>query len=343
MNTLTTRHQILNAAAALLDGGTQHLPADELLCRVGEVFRVACTDGSDSDEAASLVDRADALLDRFQAETRGRSFEGVRLPDTGDLRSWLRAPSAHAAAILSSLDRLGAIAAGLTVLAEGSRPSDEALGAVREATRLIEEATERSAASLFDLGVAALERVVERGSVHGADGALLALDGAVHQRLQAALRGEDLAPGRQAAERVRPISAEQASQLGSLLARALQRKQPLEVAPELLDLSAFPGWGSPASRDLVLHSADMTPTSREVRLMKDVRVTLAESEIEVEVKGDEASPVMLVPLIHGEPGDPCPCRSGNHPRHFVFSPADPETGLEGYALVVGDRLAFLKV
>lgn len=340
MNELNTRRHILTQAAALLTDDAA--PSSEFLYRLGQVYRISCTDADASDEAASVVDEADALLERLRQSAARRSFTDVQLPELTATHAWLRAPRSHHAEVLSALDRLGGIQAGLSLVAGGSTPYHQADVATNELVRRIDEALQTSPAALFDLGVAALERIAQQGHVPGEDRALIALDGAVHQHLSAALRGQAIAAPQ--AIRVRPIAAEQAEALGKALAMAMQRTQPLRVAPDLLDLTAFPAMtASRRSHDLMLHNAaPSAPVNTSVELMRDVRVTVTEDEIEVELLADEQGSVMLVPLINGEPGTPCSSRSGNHPRHLVFAPTAPEPGLDGYALVVGDRLAFLK-
>jgi len=341
MNDLIIRRQLLTQAEALLSPSAAASSSDFLL-HVGQVYRVSCTDADASDEAASLVDQADALLEKLLQAARGRALDDAQLPELSGVHGWLRAPRGHFAEVLSALDRLGAFKAGLSLAAGGSALDHQADVATNELVRRIEEAAARSPGALFELGIAALERAVAHGIVPGEDRALLALDAVVQRRLSSALRGQPFEAPR--STRVRPLDAEQAAALGSALASAMQRSQPLRVAPDLLELSSFPVIpGSSRAFDLILHNAaTAAPLHQSVELMRDVRVTVTDEEIEVELLNDEQGAVLLVPLVQGEPGRPCPSRSGNHPHHLVFTPAFPEAGLDGYALVVGDRLAFLR-
>lgn len=339
MTDLFTRRQILNAAADLLDRGPSALTADEFLLRAGQVYRIACTDAEASDEAADLVDQADALLERFRAEGHGLPLSGLTLPDVGQAERWLQAPAPRFAEVLETLDRVGAIKAGLALL-DGARP--EVDQASDRLVAQIQAATERHPEALFDLGVAALERIAERGLVPGEDAALLALDEAVQRRLTSALAGQPLEANR--TFRVRPLASEQAQALGQALALAMQRTNPLAVAPDLLELAPFTAAASSRGHDLVLHGVSpRASVDLSVELMRDVRVSVHEDEIEIELLGNESGPVLLVPLVRGEPDRPCASRSGNHPRHLIFTPAPADPNLDGYALVVGDRLAFLKL
>jgi hypothetical protein len=340
MNELTPRRQIVTQAAALLEGDT---PPDEFLYRLGALCRLSCTDAEASDEAAALVDEADALLPRLQQAALSRDLSGAPLPELSAARAWLAAPRGHHAAVLDALDRLGAVLAALSLVAPGSPAHQQADVAMNELTRRIHEAATRSPQALLDLATAALERIVTAGVVPGQDRALLALDAVAQRTLASALRGEPLtAP---CSFRVRPLAAEQAEALGRALAAAMQWSQPLQVAPDLLQLVDFPAppAGSRRVFDLTLHGAPPAEPLREtIELMQDVRVTVTDEEIEVELLGEQTGAVLLVPLHRGEPGRPCPSRSGNHPRHLVFTPPPAEEELDGYALVVGERLAFLK-
>ncbi|RYE90662.1 MAG: hypothetical protein EOO75_09845 [Myxococcales bacterium] len=141
-----------------------------------------------------------------------------------------------------------------------------------------------------------------------------------------------------------PLDRARAEALGQALAAALQRSSPLAVSPELLDLAAVmapAGSVRGGARDVTLHGAAPALVDESVELLADVVVRASADEIEVELRGAERSPVLLVPLVGGEPRTPCACRTGGHARHLVFTPSD-EPGLEGYALIVGDRLAFLR-
>ena len=342
MNELTIRRQILTSAAALLRG--DRAPSTgELLLHAGRVYRLSCTDADASEEAAALVAEADALLDPLAQAARGRDLDAVLLPDLAPAREWLASPRSHHAATLALLDHLGALQAALSLIAPESPTYRRASEASDALVQDLQIAAVRAPEATLDLAVAALEQMTSAGVVPGEDRALLALDALAQRNIAAALRGQPLPAPR--AIRVRPIAAEQAEALGKALALAMQRSQPLQVAPDLLQLADFPAppAGSRRFFDLTLHNAQPgAPLRESIELMRDVRVTVTDEEIEVELQDAPQGAVLLVPLRSGDPGDPCPQRSGNHPNHLVFTPPSPEEDLEGYALVVGDRLAFLR-
>ncbi|MCS6900142.1 MAG: hypothetical protein RMJ98_03570 [Myxococcales bacterium] len=340
MNELPIRRQILTQAAALLAGAPS--PEDFLPC-LGALYRLSCTDAEASDEAASLVDEAEALLLKLVQTASRLDFSSLSLPDISPVQAWFAAPRDHYAAVLGLIDHLGAILAALALVAPGSSLHQQADIAMNELTRCIEEAAARSPRALLNLSTTALERMATTGVVPGADRALLALDAVARRALASALQGEPLTAA--CSFRIRPLDAKQADALGRMLATAMQRSQPLQVAPDLLQLVDFPAPPTSSRRtfDLTLHGAPSGMHLREtVELMQNVHVTVTDEEIEVELQGELDSTVLLVPLHRGEPGRPCPSRSGNHPRHFVFTPPPAEEELNGYALVVGDRLAFLQ-
>ncbi len=334
MNDLDLRRQILSRASALTQPAG--LADAELLRLLGQSYRLACTDEGDSDEAAQVVADADRLLDQARASLAGRTPVAAS-PDLALVEDWLADPHGPASAVLDVIDALGAQQAGL-----------EALGAeatlapvVAQLADRIRLAGARHPGALVELARLAAERSVVQGVVPGADDAMLALDDVLHRHLTSALRRTSQAPRRLG---LRPLDTARAEQLGQTLAAALQRKSPLTVSPELLDLAAFFTTGGPRSvgRDVMLHGASSGQSADEsLELMRNVTVRVTADEIEVELQGDESGPVLLIPLVDGEPRLPSPSRAGSHARHLVFSPSD-EPGLDGYALIVGERLAFLK-
>jgi hypothetical protein len=341
MNEIIQRRQTLTHAAATLDNGA--LPPADFLYRLGQVYRLSCTDGDASDEAAALIDEADALLARLQEDAPRRQLQGAQLPDLALAHAWFAAPRGHHAGILATLDRLGATLAALSLVAPGSPLHHQADVAMNELSRRVQSAAAPASGALLDLAVAALEHIALNGIVPGEDRALLALDAIAQRSISAAFHGEPLPTPR--VFPVRPLAAEQAEALGKALAAAMQRSQPLQVAPDLLQLADFPTppAGSRRAFDLMLHgAAPDAPLRESIELMQDVQVTVTDEEIEVELLGEVSGAVLLVPLHRGEPGQPCPSRSGNHAGHLVFAPPPPDADLDGYALVVGDRLAFLR-
>jgi hypothetical protein len=350
--TIDLRKTILDSAARLLaSADPASAPLVDVAARLGAVVRVACGDDGDP-EGAQLVADADALLatgngalPALAARLTSSPAEAVELPPTPSLGPWLASPRGPFSAALAELDRLGAVTAGLGVLAPGSTAHRQAQSAVDHAAALVSGAALARGGEMLDAAVAAAERIAAEGVAPGADDALLALSDVCGDRLAAALRGEPLEAPR--GFHIRSIDADVASQLGARFAKALSRTSPLEVSPDLMELAPQGAGLGHAEGDLVLHGASeasvLEPTA--VELLKGVLVKYVGSELEVELAADAS--VLVVPIFRGEPGDPCPVRSGAHTRHLVFTlslAADDARGddLDGYALVVGDRLAFLK-
>ncbi|MCU0657300.1 MAG: hypothetical protein MUF64_19185 [Polyangiaceae bacterium] len=343
MNEIAHRRHLLNQARAAL-----HQPSsrttESLLIDLGRCYRIGCTDAEASDEAAALVAEADLLLDGLKQALQGRDLATLRLPPLDEAHRWLASPRTRHGAVLDAFDRHGAVQAALSLLAPDSEPHRRASAEAAEALGALQIAAVRAPEAILELTLSALERIVLAGVVPGEDPLLLALDDLARRHLASALQGQPLpAP---TTIRVRPLDAAQAEALGNALALAMQRSRPLQVAPDLLELADFPAppAGSRRSFDLRLHNAPQEGPRREsIELLQDVQVTVTEEEIEVEFQGDPHDAVLLVPLHQGQPGEPCPVRSGNHPRHLIFSPPAPlPDAPDGYALVIGDRLAVLR-
>ncbi len=337
-----SRTQVLRQAQGLLDTGLAAVSLDELVVQVGALERLTCTDEDDSAELSAVIDEAGRLQGLLVAAAASLPVATLPLPATDSIRRWLASPAGPFARALAQIDRLGAVATGLAILAPGSAAHQEAAATDAAIAAQIQQAARSGGASMVDAAEAAANLLVARGVAGTSEQGLLALSEVLSDRIAAALRGETLeAP---ALFRLAPIETDQALALGAALATALQRKQPLEVAPDLIELSGSVAWGSPLSgRDLVLHGAENQAVARrDVELLRNVRIVVGEDEIEVELLGDEKGAALLVPMVKGNPGEPCPVRSGNHPGHLVFSLPATSEPVDGYALVVGDQLAFLK-
>jgi hypothetical protein len=342
MNHIDSRSQVLRQAQDLLDAGVATVPLETLVIRVGALERLSCTDDDDSPELSAIIDEALRLQGELVAAAAGLPVGGLPLPATDAVGRWLASPTGPFARALAQLDRLGVVTAGLAVLAPGSAAHQAALVADQSFSAQIQRAARSGGAAMVDAAEAAANLLVAGGVAAGSEQSILALSDILGDRIEAALRGEPVeAP---ALFRLAPIEADRALALGSALATALQRKQPLEVAPDLIELSGSVAWGAPRSgRDLVLHGAENQAVARrDVELLRDVKISVGEEEIEVELLGEEKGAALLVPMLDGHPGAPCAVRSGNHPGHLVFSLPTEGEKVDGYALVVGDRLAFLK-
>jgi hypothetical protein len=342
MNHIDSRTQLLRQAQGLLDTGLTAVSLDELVVHVGALERLTCTDEDDSAELSALIDEAGRLQGALVAAAAGLPVGSLPLPATDAVRRWLASPAGPFARALAQIDRLGAVVAGLSLLAPGSAALQQAASTDEAIATQIEQAARSAGASMVDAAEAAAKLLVAHGVAAGSERSLLALSGVLELRITAALRGEPIeAP---ALFRLAPIESDRALALGAALATALQRKQPLEVAPDLIELSGSVAWGAPLSgRDLVLHGAENQAVARrDVELLRDVRVVVGEDEVEVELLGEEKGAALLVPMVNGNPGEPCPVRSGNHSGHLVFSLPATSDPVDGYALVVGNQLAFLK-
>lgn len=340
MNELNIRRKILDNARSQASEITS-LSTSDLFYLLGQIYRLSCTDAEASKEASTIVNEADEWLNKFQEFALQRSLEELEFPELNATYAWLTAPQDHYAAVLSVLDRLGAILVALSLVAHGSEQYQRAEVVVQETVRRLRKAVVHAPETLLDLGMAALEQIATTGIVYGDDLVLQELDTIAQEALSSALRGNLLASR---TIRVRPLAVEEAEMLGKILSTALRRSQPLEVAPDLLELASTDIWGyrSKPAYDLVLHQAVQKVQQQErVELMMGIEVTISAEEIEVEFQENQGT-VLLVPLHRGEPGVPCRSRSGNHANHWVFMPAEPKEGLDGYALIVGDRLAFLR-
>lgn len=331
----TTKHTVLDVLGARLAAGPTALDAADLQL-VGAAARVAGGDAEDDAEAL-LVDAAEALL----AKARGIAVAPVAaLPDTPALDALLLSPRGPFTAALLELDRLGSTIAGLSALGHSSAPA-----AIAHAARLaarIRDVARSSSADLLRAGEAASRAIAERGVDIEADAALVALADVVDLRLRAALGGEPLEPA--APVRAATLPAALAASLGATLARALGRAT-LDVSPDLLELAA-PGAMSVRGADLVLHGAAAaaeTHAPAPIEVLRGVRVTYRHGELVVDLsRVVSPSTVMLVAIERGEPGVFCDKRGGATPSEVVFTLTDPTPELDGWALVVGDDLAFLR-
>jgi hypothetical protein len=325
------RERYLTDLEGLLAEGGPTAPAGRILDAVGRVARVAC---GDDDAAPGLPERADGLLERARRAFEGLAGDGE--PPTAHVARWLASPRGPFSAALAELDRLGALAGGAAELAPGSPAALRLTGRVDELAGAIADRARSERRPMFEAALAASALIVERGVHPEHDRALLALADVVGLQLAAALGGEPLDDEPWKVRAADPAAAER---LGALLARALERPDPLAVAPDLLELSArgWPQAGKPAG-DLVLHEAPPATAAERVELLPGVWVRPLETELEVEVAPRAAAP-RLVPLTDGEPGEPCPAREGHQAGHYVFTLT---TGAEEFALVVDANVALVR-
>jgi hypothetical protein len=329
------RERILADLEGLLASAGGAPAPGRLFPAVGRVARVAC---GDDDAGLELPERAEALLERARA-----AFGSAPPPDAiaakaGELDRWLDAPRGPFSAALAELEGLGALSAGLAELSPAAPAARSLAGRVGELARAIGERARDHRRTMFEAAMAASALIAERGVHPEHDAALLALADVVGLQLAAALEGEPLDDE---AWKVRAVEPAVAERLGALLARALERPGPLDVAPDMVELAARGFRQAPASvGDLVLHEGalDAAAKAERVELLPGVWVRPLEGELEVETSAGAASPCLLA-LVEGEPGEPCPSREGHRAGQLVFTLA-PDA--EGYALVAGERVALLR-
>jgi hypothetical protein len=341
MSQPSRRERILTDLEGLLASGGRAAPPERLVAAVGRASRVAC---GDDEEGLGLPERADALLERAReifGNVAPPSAEALTLgAPRGEVSRWLTSTRGPFSSALTELDDLGALAAGLEQLA----PHAPAAGLLSDRIAELERAFRGRARdgqerrAMFEAAMAASSLITERGVHPEHDRALLALADVVGAQLSAALGGEPLDDD---AWRVRAVEPGVAERLGALLARALERPNPLAIAPDMVELAAQGSWRAPASiGDLVLHEGSLESAAKaeRVELLPGVFVRPLEGELEVETAPGAEAPCLLV-LVGGEPGEPCPAREGHRAGQLVFTLA-PEA--EGYALVAGERVALLR-
>jgi hypothetical protein len=324
MSQPSRRERILTDLEGLLASGGRAAPPERLVAAVGRASRVAC---GDDEEGLGLPERADALLERARemfGNAAPPSAEALTLgAPRGEVSRWLTSTRGPFSSALTELDDLGALAAGLEQLA----PHAPAAGLLSDRIAELEGAFRGRARdrqerrAMFEAAMAASSLITERGV-----------------QLSAALEGEPLDDD---AWKVRAVEPGVAERLGALLARALERPNPLAIAPDMVELAAQGSWRAPASiGDLVLHEGSLESAAKaeRVELLPGVFVRPHEGELEVETAPGVEAPCLLV-LVDGEPGEPCPAREGHRAGQLVFTLA-PEA--EGYALVAGERVALLR-
>lgn len=316
---------------ALLDDGRGEID----LTDVGAVARVASGDAEDA-PSARLVDEADALL----ARARAARFHGDATFAMPAVDRWLADPRGPFSEAVAELDRLGAITSALAFVDPSGDAHAAAAARVAALVERIGGAARVHGALLLDAAILASERIAAGGVDGAGDGALIALADVLGARLDAALAGEPLEA--KTSVRAARLDASRATELGVVLAKALGRTT-LDVSPDLLELAAH--LVSPASaRDIVLHGTEATESQPlPVEILRGVHVTIGNGELVADVADRGRSVVMLVPIERGEPGTPCTARGGATTSETVFTLHEVTAELDGYALVVGDRIAFLRV
>jgi hypothetical protein len=332
---VSTREAALARLRALL-GDADRETSDERLMAIGAVARVASGDAED-EAAEALVTEATALLE--QARTSVAHADAI-IPDGSDVLRWLSDTRAPFSAALGELDRLGLVASGLAIVAPDSDAATRATARVTSLAEAIADTAREHGGRMVSAAMAASEHLSTHGVDLPADAALVALADVLAARLDAALHGHPLETPSPVRSTV--MDRDRATHLGFVLAKALGRAA-FHVTPDLLELAPG-GLGGPASsREVVLHEAPEFALPPPVELLRGVRVSSAHGEVVVTLTDRDSGPVLLVPIEHGEPGAPCSSRGGARADERVFTLRDKTPSLDGYALVVGDRLAFLKI
>jgi hypothetical protein len=308
---------------------------------VGAAARISASDPGDEgeeNEMTQMIEEADRLL---SAITTSVARVHADLPDLSPVHRWLADPRGPWTEAVATIDALGTIAAGLATLAPESSESKRATTEVASLAKEIAHTAKDHSSYMLDAAVAASERIADEGVCPGPDDALIALADVVGTRLEAALRGEPLEMT--APIRARAIAPSLSQALSETLQKAL-RKPSLDVSPDLLELSIQHSHAPSLRGDVMLHQASPEPArdTRPVELLRGVKVVYRGSELEVSLESSKEAP-LLVPILRGEPGKPCASRGGSHARETIFTlDADDGDEIDGYALVVGERVVFLR-
>lgn len=311
----------LHAQAQALADKTRLEEAD--FVTLGRVLRA---ENRDDEDPSTDVDAWAALRARVEAFPAVAAKPAVPLPKTPALDAFAATLGGDVAAVVADAERLGAAA-----LAEAFLHGSGDVGAVARSFGVaIASKGREHAIDLFPYAEAALRAVCANGAHPDGDHVLLALSDVVGHRLEAALRGEPLL-GRKKAS----FTAESAAALSAVLAQAFGRAS-LELVgtPTLLPAPSVRG------QDLVLHDAGLAAPPRSLVEARGVSVKLVGREIVVRFDGPRPETVMLVSIVYGEPDAYLSPRGGADDRELVFELVDDE--VDGYALVVGDRVLFLR-
>jgi hypothetical protein len=256
------------------------------------------------------------------------------------VESWLQTPQRSFRAAVDCLDELGAMTVGAMQLDPEAKLTSILVEQNQMLAKKIEQVSEKHGASMLDAAMAASAKIASNGVWPGADDALISLSDVVGMRLKAALAGELLE--QPSVVQVQVLEQSVAETLGKMFQTALSRSHALQVAPEFLDVP-LPLLEQPRL-ELVLHDEESTMAADRVpfEVLKGVQIRIYQGLVDVELEEDAPELMMLVPMFGGEPGDPCRRRGGNHNKHFLFEILEPSSS-EGYALVLDDRIIFLKI
>lgn len=322
---MNRKAEIVARARGLAAEGGPLSPSD--VWALGRLLRVAGSD-VESDEEAALVDEAGSLATALLSRDRAV----VELPTGDAVRAHLAAPAGPVGAAADEVDRLGALAAVLL----GAAPSSlEAARAVDLGRTLAASVGVADALALLPLAEAVSRRVSEEGVVSEAEPLTLALTDVLGAALGRALGGEALSAPRPRVALDEPASAA----LASVLARALG-KVSFAAPAELFDVFV-PAVHREAA--LTLHEATPRAPEQTLVVFGGVEVTVGPGEIRVVVpQGPTRDAPILVCIERGHPGEACPSRGGATARETVFTLPTSRRDLDGFALVLGDRVAFLR-
>ncbi len=321
---MNRKAEIVARARAIAKTTDTLSPAD--VWALGRLLRVAEGD-AETDEEAALAEEASALATTLLA--RGRA--ALEWPHGEALLSHLSDPRGAFEPAADEVDRLGAWSA-VTLRAE---PSSDAAARARDTGRELAVAVASTPfeAALVPLAEAVSRRIAAEGVVVDAEPVSLALTELLGEALTRALGGEPLF-----APRARLDEADVAA-LASILARALG-KVSFAVPAELFDVAI------PAARResaLTLHEAAPRAPEQTVVVFGSVEVTVGATELRVVVpQGGPREAPALVCIERGQPGEPCSSRGGATSRETVFTLPARRRELDGFALVIGERFAFLR-
>lgn len=294
---------------------------------LGRLLRVAHSD-AETDDEARVVDEAAAICSTLVVRDR----EALPVPSGDAIRRHLANPAGPLRQAADEIDRLGALTAVLQLTQPDGNEAREARAT--SAALALAVTHVRDTASLLPLAEAVSRRIADEGIVVSAEPLAVALTDVLGTQLGRALSGERFeAPAARA-----PFDAAEAASLASVFAKAFG-KVSFAAPPELFDVMVPTARHEPS---LVLHEVTPREAERTLVVFGGVEVTIGRSEIRVVMKDGKKESPILVCIERGEPGQVCASRGGATSRELVFALPSARRDLDGFALVMGDRIAFLR-
>lgn len=330
------RQQIVSAVESLL---SRPIAQDELPAVLGTIGALSRVAQGDDDEG--LADRADELLARCTTELApvfAGSMESVKLPSLTPVRRWLQAPWGAFSHVIDTLDRAGAIAAGLEVVAPSSSRTTQITNELSTLAADVARISKREGGVMVDAAMAAATKITSHGVAPGADDVLISLSDVLAERIEASLRGEPIDVP--APVRARVLAQDEMSQLSSVLSKALQAPS-LSISPDLLEM-AWP-LATARSADVFLHgeAVEALPSLPETEVAAGIHAQFIGGELVVRFDESPTRGAFLIPLRSGTAGSALRPREGATSSQIVFELGDAQNA-EAMALVVGDLVVLIR-